>query len=67
LSDAKPQLEQFAVDAKRTPKLVLRAYLPDQPTQSRFAGALPAGSISNANSDESRPDATASSFQVGQS
>jgi hypothetical protein len=29
LSDAKPKLEQFAVDARRTPKLVLRAHLPD--------------------------------------
>jgi hypothetical protein len=30
-------------------------------------GALPASSISNANNDESRPDATAPAFQVGQS
>jgi len=66
LSDAKPKLEQFAVDAWRTPKLVLRAHLPDQ-RASRFAGALSQRSISNANSDESRPDATAPAFQVGQS
>jgi hypothetical protein len=30
LSNAKPKLEQFAVDTWRTPKLVLRAHLPDQ-------------------------------------
>jgi len=30
LSDAKPKLEQFAVDARRTPELVIRAHLPDQ-------------------------------------
>jgi hypothetical protein len=34
---------------------------------SRFAGALPASSISNPNSGESRPDATAPAFQVEQS
>jgi hypothetical protein len=69
LSDAKPKLEQFAVDTRRTPKLVLRAHLPDQRAQFylEFAGALPASSISNANSGESRPDATAPAFQVGQS
>src|SRR6202021_1616043 len=31
----KPKLEQFAVDAWRTPKLVLRAHLPDQRAQLR--------------------------------
>jgi hypothetical protein len=31
--DAKPKFEQFAVDAWRTPKLVLRAHLPDQRAQ----------------------------------
>src|SRR5258708_10632851 len=33
---------------------------------SRFAGALPASSISNTNSGESRPDATAPASLVGQ-
>src|ERR1700732_2731655 len=59
LRDLKPKLEQFAVDAWRTPKLVLRAHLPDQRAQFHLdsRAALPAGLISNANSDESRPDA----------
>src|SRR6202162_1249839 len=35
LRDLKPKLEQFAVDAWRTPKLVLRAHLPDQRAQLR--------------------------------
>ena len=66
LSDAKPKLEQFAVDTWRTPKLIFRAHLPDQRAiLSRFAGALPASSISNANSDESRPDATARASPAG--
>jgi hypothetical protein len=55
----------LAVDARRTPKLVLRADLPDQRAiLPRYAGALPASSISNANSNESRLDATAPAFQV---
>src|SRR6476620_3273385 len=33
LRDLKPELEQFAVDTWRTPKLVLRADLPDQRAQ----------------------------------
>jgi DNA invertase Pin-like site-specific DNA recombinase len=33
LSDAKPELEQFAVDARCTPKQILRAHLPDQRAQ----------------------------------
>ncbi len=36
LSDLKPQLEQFAVDARRTPKQILRAHLPDQRAQFRL-------------------------------
>src|SRR5215831_10773672 len=31
--DLKPKLEQFAVDARRTPKRVVHAHLPDQRTQ----------------------------------
>jgi hypothetical protein len=30
---AKPELEQFTVDARRTPKQILRAHLPDQRAQ----------------------------------
>jgi hypothetical protein len=33
LSDAKPKLEEFAADARSTPKLILRAHLPDQRAQ----------------------------------
>src|SRR6202043_3437874 len=33
LRDLKPKLEQFAMDAWRTPKLVLRAHLPDHRAQ----------------------------------
>jgi hypothetical protein len=32
----KPELEQFAVDARRTPKQILRAHLPDQRAQFCF-------------------------------
>jgi hypothetical protein len=35
LRDLKPELEQFAVDARRTPKPILPAHLPDQRTQFR--------------------------------
>jgi hypothetical protein len=41
LSDAKPKLEQFAVDAWRTPKLVLRAHLPDQRSQFHLDSRAP--------------------------
>jgi predicted transcriptional regulator len=33
LSDLKAELEQLAMDARRTPKLVLQAHLPDQRAQ----------------------------------
>ena len=36
VSDTKPKLEQFAVNAWRTPKQILRARLPDQRAQVRF-------------------------------
>jgi len=36
LRDLKPELEQFAVDARRAPKRVLDAHPPDQRTQIRF-------------------------------
>ncbi len=36
LRDLKPELEQFAVDARRTPKQILRAHLPDQRAQFRL-------------------------------
>jgi hypothetical protein len=35
LSDTKPKLEQFAMNAWRTPKLVLRAHPPDQRAELR--------------------------------
>src|SRR5882724_2040164 len=36
LSQFKPELEQFAVDARRTPKQILPAHLPDQRAQFRL-------------------------------
>src|ERR1700720_1100870 len=41
LRDLKPKLEQFAVDAWRTPKLVLRAHLPDQRAQFALDSRAP--------------------------
>ena len=41
LRDLKPELEQFAVNAWRTPKLVLRADLPDQCPQFYFDSRAP--------------------------
>jgi hypothetical protein len=41
LSDAKPKLEQFAVDAWRTRKLVLRAHLSDQRAQFHLDSRAP--------------------------
>ena len=50
----------FAVDTWRTPKLFLRAHLPDQRlAPCRSAAALAVGATSNASSGESRPDANA--------
>jgi hypothetical protein len=47
---------------------ILRAHLPDQrAVQFRFAGALLAAAISNANSGESRPGAHSPASQAGQS
>jgi hypothetical protein len=48
LRDFKPELEQFAVDARRSPKRVLDAHPPDQRTEVRLdlGGALPVGAIS---------------------
>jgi hypothetical protein len=36
LRDLKPELEQFAVDARRSPKRVLDAYPPDQHAEVRL-------------------------------
>jgi hypothetical protein len=36
LRDIKPELEQFAVDARRSPKRVLDAHPPDQRTEVRL-------------------------------
>jgi hypothetical protein len=41
LSDAKPEFEQFAVDARRTPKQILRAHLPDQRAQFNLDSRAP--------------------------
>ena len=69
LRDIKPELEQFAVDTRRTPKA-------DSPCSSagsarggpsRSAAALPVEAISSASSNKSRPDATARWSQVGRS
>src|ERR1700716_4406592 len=39
-----PELEQFAVDARRTPKQILRAHLPDQRAQFRVDRRSPSAS-----------------------
>jgi hypothetical protein len=44
LRDLKPELEQFAVDARRTPKQILRAHLPDQRAQFRLDRRSPSPS-----------------------
>jgi hypothetical protein len=66
LSDAKPELEQFAVDARRTSKQILRAHLPDQ--RAQFCLDLRSSSQSTGfptpNSGESWPDANAPAFRV---
>src|SRR5665213_4010519 len=36
LRDIKPELEQFAVDARCAPKRILHAHLPDQRAEVRF-------------------------------
>jgi hypothetical protein len=41
LSDAKPELEQFAVDPRRTPKPILRAHLLDQRAQFNLDSRAP--------------------------
>jgi hypothetical protein len=66
LSQFKPELEQFAVDARRTPKQILPAHLPDQRAQFRLdrQSALPVRATSNANSGESRPDSNVPAFRV---
>jgi hypothetical protein len=44
LRDLKPELEQFAVDAQRAPKQILRAHLLDQRTQFRLDRRSPSPS-----------------------
>jgi len=41
LGDVKPEFEQFAVDARRTPKQILRAQLPDQRAQFNLDSRAP--------------------------
>jgi hypothetical protein len=66
LSDAKPELEQFAMDARRTPKenSLCSSAGSARAILSRSAVALPVDAISNANSGESRPDANPQAFRV---
>jgi len=54
------------VDARRTPKLVLRAHLPDQRTQFHLDSRAPSPQVRflAPNSDESRPDATHHRFRL---
>jgi hypothetical protein len=63
--DLKPELEQFAVDARRAPKRIFDAHPPDQRAQLRFAAALPMGATSNARGSESRPCANARASRAG--
>jgi hypothetical protein len=44
LRDLKPELEQFAVDARRTPKQILPAHLADQRAQFRLDRRSPSPS-----------------------
>jgi hypothetical protein len=66
LSQFKPELEQFAVDARRTPKQILPASSAGSAAQFRLdrQSALPVRATSNANSGESRPDANVPAFRV---
>jgi hypothetical protein len=66
LGDAKPELEQLTLNARRAPKQVLRAHLPDQRAQFRLdrRSPLPVDAISNANSGESRPGANSPASQT---
>jgi hypothetical protein len=52
------------VDARRTPKQILTAHLPDQRAQCRLDRRSPFDMISNANSGESRPDVNVPAFRV---
>ena len=54
------------MDARRTPKLVLRAHLPDQRTQFHLDSRAPSPQVRflAPNSDESRPDATHHRFRL---
>src|SRR5258706_10212600 len=61
LRDLKPELEQFAVDARRAPKRIFRRSSAGSTRAApcRPAVALPVGATSNASSSESRPCANA--------
>ena len=54
LRDLKPELEEFSVDARRSPERVLNAHPPDQTHggQIRSAAALPVSVTSNASNCE---------------
>jgi hypothetical protein len=59
LGDLKAELEQLAVNARRSPTVGSRCSSAGsrRATPPRFVAALPASATSNANSSESRPDA----------
>ena len=58
MSDFKAELEQLAMNARRTPKRILDTHPPDQrASQSRFVADLHGSATSNARNGESRPDA----------
>src|SRR4030095_1005774 len=64
LRDLKSELEQFAVDTRRSPKRVLDAHSPDQSAHLRAdlrcrAPARQPGAPANTSTDEIRPDANA--------
>ena len=67
LSDLKAELEQLAMDARRTPQRIVRAHPPDQRAQVcvDLAAGLPESGISNASTGGSRHDASARGSRAG--
>ena len=66
LSHRKAELEQFAMNARRAPKLIFNAHPPDQGTQIR-TDLRPASQVPrfNANSGENQHDASAPASRAG--
>jgi hypothetical protein len=67
LSDLEAELEQFAMDARRSSQQIFRANPPDQRAEIRgdLRVGLQASGISDANTGESRPDANARGSRAG--